>query len=68
MNGWALLGIVLILYAAFVVFAAVKRPPAIWDMAKIKLFRKLLGDKGTVVMFFVFGAVALGFGVWLLVR
>jgi len=68
MNGMALLGIVLIAYAGFCVFAALKKPPAIWEMGKIKLFRKFLGETGTVVMFLVIGAVALGFGIWLLVR
>jgi hypothetical protein len=32
------------------------------------MFIKLLGDKGTVIMFYIIAAVALGFGIWLLVR
>lgn len=68
MNGLALLGLLLVLYAALVVFLALKKPASIWEMGKIKLFRKALGEKGTTIMFFVFAAVALGFGIWLLVR
>ncbi len=64
--GWPLLGLVLIAYAAFVVYLNVKKPEKIWDMAKIRMFRKVLGEKGTVIMFYVFAAIALGFGVWLL--
>ena len=30
--------------------------------------RDKLGENGTVVFFFVFAAIALGFGIWLLVR
>lgn len=68
MNGLALLGLILILYAVLVVVLAVKKPKSIWEMGKVKLFIKLLGDKGTVVFFYVIAAVALGFGIWLLVR
>jgi len=67
-NGWALLGIVLIAYAAFVVWIALKKPPKLWDMAKIQLFRKWLGEKGTMIMFFFIAAVCVGIGIWLLVR
>ena len=66
MKGWALLGLVLIAYAAFVVYLNIKKPEKIWDMAKIRMFRKLLGEKGTVIFFYIFAAVALGFGIWLL--
>ena len=62
------MGLILILYAVVVVVLAIKKPKSIWEMGKIKMFIKLLGDKGTVVMFYVIAAVALGFGIWLLVR
>jgi hypothetical protein len=68
MNGLALLGLFLILYAILVVVLAIKKPKSIWEMGKIKFFIKLLGDKGTVIMFYVIAAVALGFGIWLLVK
>ena len=59
MDGWALLGLLLIAYAAFVVYLNIKKPAKIWDMAKIRMFRKLLGEQGTVVFFYIFAAVAL---------
>lgn len=68
MNGLALLGIFLILYAIVVVVLPVKKPKSIWDMAKIQWFRKALGERGTVILFYVIAAVALGLGIWLLVR
>jgi len=68
MDGLALLGLILILYAVVVVVLAVRKPESIWKMGKIQLFIKMLGDKGTVALFYVIAAVALGFGVWLLVR
>ncbi len=66
MDGWALLGLILIAYAAVVVYITVKKPVSIWDMAKIRLFRKVLGEKGTIIFFFIFAAIALGLGIWLL--
>ena len=68
MNGLALLGLILILYAAAVVFLAIKKPQIIWDMPKIKFFRKVLGESGTVIFFYVIAAIAAGFGIWLLVK
>ena len=68
MNGLALLGIILLLYAVLVVVLAVKKPTSIWEMSKIRAFRKMLGEKGTVILFYVFAVVAAGFGIWLLVK
>lgn len=67
MNGLALLGLFLVVYAVAVVAIAVKKPPSIWNMAKIRFFRKFLGEQGTVIFFYVFAAIAAVVGVWLLV-
>lgn len=66
MNGWAILGLVLIAYAIAVAVLAIKKPEKIWNMAKIRMFRKILGEKGTVIFFFVFALIAAGFGIWFL--
>jgi len=67
-NGLALLGIILLLYAVLVVVLAVKKPTSIWEMAKVRAFRKLLGEKGTLILFYVLAVVAAGFGIWLLAK
>ncbi|SFC01106.1 hypothetical protein SAMN04488102_102188 [Alkalibacterium subtropicum] len=66
MNWEPLLGILLIVYAAFVLFIAVKKPKNIWRMGKIEGFRKILGDRGTVIFFYIWGMLAAGVGIWLL--
>ncbi|WP_312649377.1 hypothetical protein [Proteiniclasticum sp.] len=68
MDGLALLGLILIAYAAAVVFLTLKKPEQIWNMAKIRMFRKVLGEKGTDIFFYVFALIAAGLGIWLLVR
>lgn len=68
MDGLALLGILLIVYAAAVVFIALKKPEKIWNMAKIRAFIKVLGEQGTVIFFYVFAAICCAIGVWLLVK
>jgi hypothetical protein len=68
MNGMALLGILLVAYAAAVVYIAAAKPEAIWNMAKIKMFRKVLGENGTVIFFYIFAAAAAGFGGWLMTK
>ncbi|MCK5763418.1 MAG: hypothetical protein KAH05_04800 [Clostridiales bacterium] len=68
MNGLAFLGLFLLIYAVAVFFIAAKKPSSIWKMKKIQMFVNLLGEKGTVIFFYIWGAIALGFGIWLLVR
>ena len=55
MNGYALLGIICILYAIALCFMAFKKPEKIWQMAKIRAFVKVLGEKGTVIFFYEIG-------------
>lgn len=66
MNGWALLGLFLMAYAVAVTYITRKKPETIWEMGKIRLFRKILGEKGTEIFFYLFAAVAMAVGIWLL--
>lgn len=68
MDGLALLGLILILYAGAVVYITLKKPEAIWNMAKIRMFQKILGDRGTEIFFYLFALASAGFGLWLLVN
>ncbi len=68
MDGLAFLGLVLILYAVLVVYIAVKKPPVIWDMKKIEVFKKMMGEKGTVIFFYILALISTVIGVWLMVR
>lgn len=68
MNGWALLGLFLILYSVSVFFITFKKPEGIWNMAKIRFFRKILGEKGTVLSFYIIAAIVAVIGIWLLLR
>lgn len=66
MDGLALLGLILLVYAGAVVYITLKKPEGIWNMAKIKMFRKILGEKGTEIFFYLFALVSVGVGIWLL--
>lgn len=68
MNGLGLLGILLIVYAAAVVFITLKKPEGIWNMAKIRMFRKVLGEGGTVIFFYIFAVASAAVGIWLLIK
>lgn len=65
MNLWGILAIV---YAAAVVVIAVVKPEKIWSMKKIELFKKVLGDRGTEIFFYVWALLFLVLGVWLVAR
>lgn len=68
MNTMALLGILAILYAVMVIVIAVKKPEKVWNMKKIEAFKKVLGEKGTVIFFYIWGAAFAVLGIWLLMK
>jgi len=49
MNWYPILGLLALAYTALIFWITVAKPPKMWDMAKIKGFRKLLGDRGTEI-------------------
>lgn len=65
MKFWGVLAIV---YAAAVVVIAIVKPEKIWNMKKIELFKKVLGEKGTEIFFYIWAGIFLVLGVWLLAR
>jgi len=58
------LGLLAFVYAAFVIFIAMKQPPAIWNMKKIEAFKKVLGEKGTAIFFYIWALIFVGLGIW----
>ena len=68
MNFYPLLGILAILYGAFVFYIAITKVPAIWNMKKIEGFKKVLGEKGTVIFFYIWGVAFAAVGIWLITK
>jgi hypothetical protein len=63
-----LLAIFLFAYGVLVIVITVFKPAPIWRMAKIQGFIKLLGEKGTVILFIVVGIAALVGGYFALIN
>ena len=68
MNLWALLGMLAIAYGLFVLYVAFKKPAAIWNMAKIEAFKKVLKEQGTVIFFIIWGTGFIALGFWLFTK
>ncbi len=64
--GYVIGGIACILYAAFVYYVAIKRPPAIIRLIKKKL-NKNMSDNAAVIVSYVFASIALAGGIVLFV-
>ncbi|MBT3241879.1 MAG: hypothetical protein HN352_01940 [Bacteroidetes bacterium] len=62
------LGIGLILYGLLVFWITIAKPAKIWNMGKIQGFVKILTELGTRIFFSIWGAAALGFGIFFLLR
>ncbi len=61
-------GILAVIYAVAVVVIAVLKPEKIWNMKKIELFKKVLGDRGTEIFFYIWAVIFLVLGIWLFTR
>lgn len=61
-------GILAVAYAVAVVVIAVVKPEKIWNMKKIELFKKFLGDRGTEIFFYIWAAIFLFLGIWLFTK
>jgi len=64
--GYVIGGIACVLYAAFVYYIAIKRPPAIIRLVKKKL-NKNMSDKAVVIVCYVFASIALAGGIVLFI-
>ena len=66
MNWYPLLGLFALAYAALCIYlAATKKPESIWNMGKIQGFVKVLGEKGAVIFFAIWGLGFAALGIWL---
>lgn len=63
-----ILGVLAVVYAVVVVVIAVMKPASIWKMKKIKLFIKVLGDKGTEIFFYIWALAFFVLGIWLFLK
>ena len=64
--GYTIGAVACILYAAFVYYVAIKRPPLIIRMIKKKL-NKNMSDDATAIVSYVFASIALAGGIVLFV-
>ena len=65
MKIWGLLAVI---YAVVVVVIAVLKPKKIWNIKKIEMFKKVLGDRGTEIFFYIWALLFLFLGIWLFTK
>lgn len=67
MTWQPLVALLLFAYAAFVIYiAATKKPEKVWNMGKVQAFVKVLGEKGTVIFFYIWAVLFAVIGVLLM--
>ena len=57
MTWQPLVGLLALVYAGFVVYVAATKVPSIWNMRKIEGFKRVLGEKGTVIFFYIWAVL-----------
>ena len=61
-----ILAIVLIIYGVFCLYIGLTKAPFIWKMKKLMVMRKMFGgETGLQIFIIIWGAIALGIGIWL---
>jgi hypothetical protein len=65
--GYVIGGIVCVLYAVFVYYVAIMRPPSIIKIVKLKLGRKM-SDKTASIVCYVFASIVLAVGILLFIH
>jgi len=68
MNWMPLLALLAFAYAAAVFYIAIKKPPRIMQLGKLKTIEKILGKTGMDIFFYIWGAAFVVLGVWLLMK
>jgi hypothetical protein len=65
--GYVIGGIACVLYAAFVYYVAIAKPPAIIRIVKLKLGKKM-SDNTAVIICYVFASIVLAGGIVLFIH
>ena len=66
-NWFIVLAVVLFIYGGFCMFVGVSKLSVIWEMKKIQIFRKILTDIGTQIFVTIWGVIAIGGGIAVLI-
>jgi hypothetical protein len=62
------LGLLAFVYGAAVMVFAYKKPKKIWNTWKVKKIVKVLGEKGAVIFFYIWGIAFFCLGLWLMIK
>lgn len=65
--GYVIGGILCVLYAVFVYYVAIMRPPSIIKIVKLKLGRRM-SDKTASIVCYVFASIVLAVGILLFIH
>ncbi len=68
MNWNPLLALLAFAYTGLVFWVTLKKPEKIWNMGKVQMFVKILGERGTEIFFIIFGILFAILGVWLITQ
>ena len=66
MNWYPLLALLAFAYTGLVLWITIKKPEKLWDMGKIQVIVKVLGERGTEIFFYFWGITFAALGIWLL--
>ncbi len=68
MNWYPLIALIAFAYAAATLFIIIKKPPSMMKLGKVEIFQKMIGEKGTDILYYAVAALAIGIGVWALMQ
>jgi hypothetical protein len=63
-----ILGILVMLYAMVFVVIAVVKPGVVWNSKKTETLKKVFGEIGTGIFFYIWALLILALGIWLFTK
>ncbi len=68
MQWYPLIALIAFAYAAATLFIIIKKPPSMMKLGKVEIFQKLIGKKGTDILYYAVSILAIGIGIWALLQ
>jgi hypothetical protein len=68
MSGLDILGLVLLVYGAFVLYLVFSKPTKLWELVTKQAILRSMNARGRTIFIWIWGAIAAGLGIFFLLR
>lgn len=63
-----ILSVLVVLYSVFFFVIAIVKPEVVWESKKTQRIKKVLGERGAGIFFYIWALLILALGIWLFTK